>query len=398
MRVLLAEDDPLSRLMLQRDLTKLGYEVSVAENGRAAWDQFVARRFAMVVTDWVMPELNGLDLIRRIRASGGDAYTYIILLTSRSEHVDLIEGMEAGADDFMTKPFQPDELRVRLRAGLRVIELEHALLRRKQEIESAHDRMRRDLDAAAQVQRAYLPTKAPDRQGARFAWAFRPCDQLAGDMLNVVTLDETHVGFYLLDVSGHGVPSALLSVALTRLLTPDWETTSVLCEPSAAPPGYLIVSPAEVANRLNRRLLGDSSTRQYVTLVYGMLDTATRTCRLVAAGHPPPARVGPGVEPAFLDVSGFPIGLTDLSLAGNYAEAVLQFGAGERLYLYSDGVTDAKNEAGEEFGSDRLLTVLADTRSSPIAQSLDTLIGQLEAWRAGKPADDDVSVLVVEFP
>ena len=136
-RVLLAEDDALSRLMLQRDLTKLGYEVSVAENGRDAWDQFSAHRFPLVVTDWMMPEMSGLDLIRRIRASQSDEYSYVILLTSRSEHIDLIDGMESGADDFITKPFQPDELRVRLRAGHRVIDLEHALLKRKREIESA---------------------------------------------------------------------------------------------------------------------------------------------------------------------------------------------------------------------------------------------------------------------
>lgn len=396
-RVLLAEDDALSRLMLERDLTKLGYEVSVAENGRDAWDQFSARRFPLVVTDWMMPEMSGLDLIRRIRASQSDEYAYVILLTSRSEHTDLIDGMEAGADDFITKPFQPDELRVRLRAGNRVIDLEHALVKRKQEIESAHDRMRSDLEAAAQVQRAYLPVQVPDRQGARFAWAFRPCDQLAGDMLNVVTLDDTHVGFYLLDVSGHGVPSALLSVALTRLMTPDWETTSVLCEPSASAPGFQIVSPAEVANRLNRRLLGDGGMGQYVTMIYGLLDTSTRTCRLIAAGHPPPARVGSGAAPALLDVSGFPIGLTELSLAKGYVEVVVQFEAGERLYLYSDGVTEASNEAGDEFGTDRLLNVLAETRSLPIAESVDALTQRLEAWQAGKPADDDVSILAVEF-
>ena len=397
MRVLLAEDDALSRLMLQRDLSKLGYQVSVAGNGREAWDQFAAHRFPLVITDWMMPEMNGLDLIRRIRASPSDEYAYVILLTSRSEHVDLIDGMDAGADDFITKPFQSDELRVRLRAGRRVVDLEHALATRKREIESAHDRMKHDLDAAAEIQRAYLPAKAPEMQGVRFAWDFRPCDQLAGDMLNVVTLDDTHVGFYVLDVSGHGVRSALLSVALTRLMTPDWRTTSILCEPSATASGFSLVGPADVANRLNRRLLADGYSGQYATLIYGLLDTATRTCRIVSAGHPQPALVGPGTGPRLLDVSGFPIGLTDLSLEAGYEEIAVHLAEGERLYLYSDGVTEAKNDVGDELGTEGLLRILAKTRALPLDESVNAVAQHLDAWQAGRPVDDDVSILAVEF-
>jgi len=384
--------------LLQRDLSKLGYEVSVAENGRDAWDQFTAQRFPLVVTDWMMPGLSGLELIRLIRSSQSDEYAYVILLTSRSEHVDLIDGMDAGADDFMTKPFQPDELRVRLRAGHRVIDLEHSLARRKREIESAHDRMRNDLEAAARIQRAYLPTKTPDRQGVRFAWDFQPCDHLAGDMLNVVTLDDTHVGFYLLDVSGHGVPSALLSVALTRLMTPDWATTSVLCEPSASPPGYKVVAPAEVANRLNRRLLVDDYAGQYATLLYGLLDTATRTGWIVSAGHPQPVLVRPGAAPRLIDASGFPLGLTEVSLAIGYEETAVRFETGDRIYLYSDGITEAQNEAGDELGTEGLLRVLGDARSLPLAESVAAVTAHLEHWQAGKKAGDDVSILAVEFP
>jgi signal transduction histidine kinase len=127
MKILIADDDPVSRRLLQNYLQKWGYEVSAAQDGAEAWRLFEGGFFPMVITDWMMPELDGPGLIRRIRLSQRVGYVYAILLTAKSQKEDLVEGMEAGADDFLTKPFDRDELRVRLRAGERIIRLEHHL-------------------------------------------------------------------------------------------------------------------------------------------------------------------------------------------------------------------------------------------------------------------------------
>ncbi len=127
MKVLIAEDDPVSRRLLESYLGKWGYEVAAARDGAEAWRLFEAGSFAMVVTDWMMPELDGSGLIRRIRASHRQGYVYVVMLTARSRKEDLVEGLEAGADDFLTKPFDRDELRARLRAGERILRLEHQL-------------------------------------------------------------------------------------------------------------------------------------------------------------------------------------------------------------------------------------------------------------------------------
>jgi signal transduction histidine kinase len=127
MKILIADDDPVSRRLLQNYLQKWGYEVTAAQDGSEAWRLFEADSFPMVITDWMMPELDGSGLIRRIRASPRPGYVYAMLLTAKSQKEDLVEGMEAGADDFLTKPFDRDELRVRLRAGERIIRLEHHL-------------------------------------------------------------------------------------------------------------------------------------------------------------------------------------------------------------------------------------------------------------------------------
>jgi signal transduction histidine kinase len=127
MRVLIAEDDPISRRLLQTNLERWGYEVVAAQDGAQAWKLFQEADFPLVISDWMMPEMDGLALIRQIRAHGRSGYVYLLLLTARSEKEDIVEGMEAGADDFLTKPFDRDELRVRLRAGERIIELEQTL-------------------------------------------------------------------------------------------------------------------------------------------------------------------------------------------------------------------------------------------------------------------------------
>ena len=148
MKVLVADDDSVSRRLLQNYLQKWGYEVSIATNGAEAWRMFEQDDFQMVISDWMMPELDGLDLIRRIRQHRLDHYIYTILLTSRSQKDDFVAGMDAGADDFVSKPFDHDELHVRLRAGERIVNLELAL---KKKYQALHDALtaNRPIDNAA---------------------------------------------------------------------------------------------------------------------------------------------------------------------------------------------------------------------------------------------------------
>ena len=137
MKVLLAEDSLTMRRLLASQLQRWNYEITEVEDGAQAWEKFQESHFSLVLTDWMMPEVDGLELIRRIRESGHAEYVYIVLLTSKSENEDLVEAMDAGADDFLAKPCNPKELRVRLRAGERIIELEHTLIQQNQQLMEA---------------------------------------------------------------------------------------------------------------------------------------------------------------------------------------------------------------------------------------------------------------------
>jgi signal transduction histidine kinase len=127
MKVLIAEDDPVSRRLLQAHLEKWGHEVTPATGGGDAWRLFQASPHSIVITDWEMPEIDGPELIRRIRGWEHTGYVYIILLTARAQTNYMVQGMEAGADDFVAKPFDREELRVRVRQGERIVRLEHTL-------------------------------------------------------------------------------------------------------------------------------------------------------------------------------------------------------------------------------------------------------------------------------
>ncbi len=258
----------------------------------------------------------------------------------------------------------------------------------------AHDRMSRDLTAAARIQQTFLPRELPHVPGAAFAWICRPCDELGGDGLNVIPLGDGRIALYILDVSGHGVASALLAVALSRVVCSPSEPSSILTRDGDVPDRPAITPPAEVADRLNRLFPYDTTTEQFATMIYGVLDTSTGEFRYVSAGHPGPVHLPAGAGPVILQSRGFPIGLAEDA----YGERAVRLAAGERLYLYSDGVTEMMGPAGELFGDARLLEAVGRGRSVPLQESVAVLVGEIERWCGAASARDDISILAVEVP
>lgn len=150
-RVLVAEDSEPVRLLLAAMLESLGYEVIEAQDGSEAYGSALAGRIQMVVSDWQMPGLDGLALCRKLRGAGLDYYTYFILVSVRDGSAHYLQGMDAGADDFLSKPVDLDQLRVRLRAGERVLELERKLAERNHELRLANEQIKKDMEAAARL-------------------------------------------------------------------------------------------------------------------------------------------------------------------------------------------------------------------------------------------------------
>jgi sigma-B regulation protein RsbU (phosphoserine phosphatase) len=261
-------------------------------------------------------------------------------------------------------------------------------------IEAAYEDIKQNLRAAASVQRALLPSALPSLPGTTFAWTFLPCEELAGDILNVVPLGPDHVGLYVLDVSGHGVAAALLSVTLSRLLTVPGDATSVLIADAPHLPAHGIVAPAQVASALNQRFRWDPATQQYFTMLYGVFNSRTGVFRYAAAGHPGPVHVPAVGDPRAQDKSGLPIGIDQ---NGRWSDHVLTLQPGDRLYLYTDGVVEAPREDTSVFGQDRLLEVLKRGRAVSLQASVQSVVQALEEWCGANRRADDVSLLAVEY-
>ncbi len=143
MRILIAEDDQDSRLLLQRILETEGYQVVTAANGRLAWDLFDREEFRLVITDWMMPEIGGLELCKRIRTRKSSGYIYIILVTAKEATEDLVQAFEAGANDYVTKPYDKGELLARVRSGMRIIDLEQKLSEKNRELSAEQEKSER---------------------------------------------------------------------------------------------------------------------------------------------------------------------------------------------------------------------------------------------------------------
>lgn len=152
MKILIAEDEPISLRSLERQLGRWGHDVTAAADGAEAWQAFQEGEFDVVVSDWEMPEITGVELIRLIRGAPDRAFVYIIMLTGRTQTDDLVKGIAAGADDFLTKPFEKAELEVRLLAGERLVRLERALTHRSEELQAAQG----ELQALADKLSKYL--------------------------------------------------------------------------------------------------------------------------------------------------------------------------------------------------------------------------------------------------
>jgi phosphoserine phosphatase RsbU/P len=445
--VVIAEDSRLQARMLQKHLEQAGYTVRWGATGAAALDLIREQRPAIIVSDIEMPEMNGYELCRACKEDASLRRIPLILLSTLSSPEDIIEGLQAGADNYVTKPYEAEYLLGRMRslldtplgdeqddgptlevalAGKRysvrsgrqqvlnllistfenAVEKNRELITSNRELSLArdqleqqndalaklNDRMKSDLHAAAKIQQSLLPGDDNHVDGLPAAWRFVPCDELAGDFLNFFALDDRHVAIYVVDVSGHGVASSLLSVTVARSLTRQVSTSSILVRDDGQGT-VAVVPPGQVVAELNRRFPMEQQGGLYFTILYGILDTQTGTFRYVSAGHVPPVVVAADGTATVLPAEGFAVGWMEDVEAD---EVVVQLKAGDRLYLFSDGVNEAMDDQLEEFGQERLVENLVFSRSQSIDESVQILRGALDQWCRIHGPKDDISILAIE--
>ena len=395
MRVLIADDDPVSLHLLTRTLAAWGYEVGAARDGTEAWRLFEERDYPLVILDWVMPGLDGIELVRRIRAASRRGYVYSILLTANTHKGELIEGLAAGADDFVTKPFDRDELRVRLRTGERILRLEQTLIEQNRILRDQNEEMVADLRMACEVQQALLPQGypsfphhvPPERSKLRFCDRYRPNGAVGGDFFDVLALSDDRAGLFICDVMGHGVRAALVTAMVRALL----EGARGLADDV----GRLL---AEV-NRELLAILGQASVPVFLSAFYTVVDVTTGEMRYANAGHPGPllvrrteGTVGPLSPPAYQP--GPPLGVRDQA---SYSVSSVSLLRGDLLLLFTDGLYEATGPDQEPYGEERLRLAVERRLHLPTGRLFDEVLAEVQQYTAGRGFSDDVCLVGMEL-
>ncbi|WP_299726513.1 SpoIIE family protein phosphatase [uncultured Endozoicomonas sp.] len=387
MEILVVEDARDQRMMLTRLLTKQGFQVYEAADGLEALAMIHDHRgIRFVVSDWMMPGMDGIELCKTIRATDFHRYIYFVLLTGNSDEEAVVEGINGGADDFLKKPVDFNELQARLNAGNRIIELKAAL-------EAKIDAIETDLKSAADTQ-AQLLCDPAQLGNVAFNWYFKPSRFLGGDMFGYHELGDGHICFYQLDVAGHGIPSALLSFSLNHILCDD-QHGNVVKEVLDTPPYVRGRAPDQVLSRLNEQFQAKAESMLYFSMAYGLINNETGAVSIALAGHPPPLwvrKTSASIE--VLPIAGVPIGMMP---GMSYSTESLQLAPGDRLFLYSDGLTECENREGEMFGEDRLKSMLKESITKDLGLVVNHFEDSIRDWSGSEVFEDDVTFLLLEW-
>lgn len=401
-RVLIVDDSRLQRRILSGFMHKWGFEVVEADSGESALEICTVSPPDLVLSDWMMPGMSGLEFCRALREMAVDQYSYFILLTSKSEKNEVAQGLDAGSDDFLTKPVNPDELRARIAAGDRILGMQRELSDKNRmisdtlnQLQQAYDTIDRDLIQAKKIQESLVPELSREFGSSRISLLLKPCGHIGGDLVGMFSPGPNRVGFYSIDVSGHGITSAMMTARLGGYLNSNYFDQHVGMERRTSK-FYSLRDPAEVAGLLNARLVADRAIDDYFTMAYAIADLRTGMVRMVQAGHPHPLVLRKNGEMEFVGEGGIPIGLVS---GVPHEQVSFQLQVGDRLLLYSDGFSECRMKNGEMLEEDGLIDLIRQAGPDQLGQEfLDDLFWRLTQSMSEETGfDDDISATLFEY-
>jgi len=373
--VLLVDDAP-SNLQAANSILKDDYKVRIATSGAKALELTSAKPAPdLILLDVVMPEMDGYEVCATLKSNPETRDIPVIFLTGQTEESDETRGFEVGAVDYIHKPFSPAVVKARVRTHLMLREVREQLARQLATINN-------ELEMARQIQLSILPSGAPRIAGLEIVPRYVPMSAVAGDFYDFIAVDEIHLGVLIADVSGHGLPAALIASMLQVALAAQVS--------HAADPG-------RVLSGLNQSLCGKFQTN-FVTAAYLFVDAEKRIIHYAGAGHPPMlfwSRSAAAVREVCengLVLGQFP--------ETTYDSVVFQAGLGDSCLLYTDGVVEARNPSSEQFGTARLRAFLESNASLPGGPLADKLLDALWQWSElgmGQSQSDDITLLALRF-
>lgn len=386
MKILIADDDKLSLSMLDRALINLGYEVVKVSDGQAAWDILQQPDAPqLIILDWIMPKIDGIDVIKKACSRENAPLLYSIMLTSHNTTDKIVEGFEAGIDDYIVKPFEKFELIARIKVGERTIRLKNDLRHQNEVLFSQNQMLNNDLEVSKKFMLSLLPDeptkfKLFQNLGYKLISRIDSCSKVGGD---VITLIQNNVGTftsYLFDISGHGVSAALSASALNTYLRTDLAFEQ-------NPDKTLLKANSYVFN-------GNLLPNTHVTAAVLHLKP-NGLVEFSNAGHPP-IIVFNKYEAKYYPASTIPVGMFDDSKFSPTLEKI-ELDPSDTLVVVSDGFIEMKSKSGQYMGLDGLALILKHYALSDLDDMCESVYSTLSSWIQDSELEDDCSFLAIRF-
>jgi phosphoserine phosphatase RsbU/P len=373
--VLLVDDSP-ANIQVVNSILKDIYKIRIATNGAKALQLANAMPPPdLILLDVMMPEIDGYEVCSRLKKDSQTRDIPVIFLTGQTEIEDETRGFEVGAVDYIHKPFSPAVVMARVQTHLLLRGIREQLAHQLQTI-------KKELETARQIQLSILPAEIPKIEGLDIAARYIPMTSVAGDFYDFIIVDEKHLGILIADVSGHGMPAALIASMLKIAFAAQ--------VPHAA-------DPAEVLSGLNQALCGKFQ-HHYVTAAYLFVDMAKGVLTYAGAGHPPMLLWdASSSDVRDVEENGLFLGIFP---SATYSSLELPLSAGNWCLLYTDGIPETTNHSDIEFGTERFRKFLATEQNTSANQFADCLLEELSRWAArdpGEDLDDDITMVTIHL-
>jgi len=380
--ILLVDDEKLARMVTRKRLERLGHCILEAEHGLQALAVLEEHAVDLIISDWMMPEMDGPTFCEAVKGNVKFRSIPIILMTALDQPAQIAEGLQRGADDFLTKAASDQEVTARVNAGLRTHRLIGDLEKSYAVIEEKQREMEAEVRSATQFVTSLLPKAGPVVPGIQLEWEFIPSLGLGGDLFQVTRWGDDYLGLAILDMSGHGIGPALRAVSLALTFRAEHMEQSH--------PTY---DPGEIVSTLNRENpLSDDG--EYFTIWVGALHLPTRRLRYASAGHPAVVLTRHGQPLQQIGAKTWPIGF---GINETYVSEEISLLPGDRLYMFSDGIYEVFSPDEELWDRTGFEGACQTIHTKPLKKGVQWVVQQAKAWQRQETFGDDVALVGIEI-
>ena len=376
--ILIVDDNPVNLEVLLKLLSKANFKVLVASDGESAINQSQYAKPDMVLLDVMMPRMDGFEVCRLLKENEETRDIPVIFMTALSDTEEKVRGFTLGAVDYITKPFQHEEVLVRLTTHLTIRNLQKELVNTNNILNENLTQIKEDLKIAQNIQNRLLPRKNMDLPGLEYYFEYIPLDRVGGDFLDIVQISPTKTRVLIADVVGHGIQASLITMAIKG----EYEDIKLKSS-----------EPATIIMELNERFRAHfGALRTHFPCIVVDIDDEENSMTYASAGHPDQLLLCADKR-EWLSYTGPLLGISDQIKVKNIK---FDFTPGCRLFLYTDGLPESFDEEGQMYGEDRILTSVQESQDRNVRKQIAHMLKHTLEFRKEAPPTDDVTILALE--